>query len=169
MSVLSYPNKSPNSNINSVKAILDANRNSLMLLDLKFSIGTLGIGSGAFAASLYGMNLKNFIEESDYGFLGITTLSFICTMAVLTYGSRKLRRVQRVSMWGEQGSRSRGPWTDINSPLPALPGESRMVQQRRLELARVESGEDGAGGREGSEAVHSVPTVTEKKPVIEKW
>jgi magnesium transporter len=34
-----------------------------MLLDLKFSIGTLGIGSGAFIAALYGMNLKNFIVE----------------------------------------------------------------------------------------------------------
>ena len=43
-----------------------------MLLDLKFSIGTLGIGSGAFVAALYGMNLKNFIEESNMGFWGVT-------------------------------------------------------------------------------------------------
>lgn len=39
-----------------------------MLLDLKFSIGTLGIGAGTFIAALYGMNLKSFIEESDFGF-----------------------------------------------------------------------------------------------------
>ena len=145
-----------------MKAILDANRNSLMLLDLKFSIGTLGIGSGAFVASLYGMNLKNFIEESDLGFLGVTAWSFIFAAVVCTYGLKKLRRVQRVSMWGEQGSRSRGRWTDIHNPLPALPGESRMERRRRLELTRVETGEDGARGREGLEAVDMFSTVNEK-------
>jgi hypothetical protein len=35
-----------------VKAILDANRNSLMLLDLKFSVGTLGLAAGTAWASL---------------------------------------------------------------------------------------------------------------------
>ena len=55
-------------NHHSVKAILDANRNSLMLLDLKFSIGTLGIGSGAFIAALYGMNLKKFHRRNEHGF-----------------------------------------------------------------------------------------------------
>ncbi|KAL8634859.1 MAG: hypothetical protein Q9228_007588, partial [Teloschistes exilis] len=78
-----------------VKAILDANRNSLMLLDLKFSIGTLGIGSGAFVASLYGMNLKNFIEESDLGFLGVSAWSFVFAAIVCGYGLGKLRKVQR--------------------------------------------------------------------------
>ena len=151
-----------------MKAILDANRNSLMLLDLKFSIGTLGIGTAAFAASLYGMNLKNFIEESDLGFLGVTATSTVLAAVVWAYGLKRLRRVQRVSMWGEQGSRSRGPWTDVNSPLPALPGESRVERQRRLELARNESGEDGAGVREGSEAVEMYPTVNEEKPLKEK-
>ena len=139
-----------------------------MLLDLKFSIGTLGFGAGAFLASLYGMNLKNFFEESDYGFPGITALSFFLAGAFWIYNLRKLRRVQRVSMWGEQGSRNRGPWTDIHNPLPALPGESRMERQKRLELARVENGEDGARGREGLEAVDMFPTVLEGKPGKEK-
>lgn len=147
-----------------MKAILDANRNSLMLLDLKFSIGTLGFGAGAFLASLYGMNLKNFFEESDLGFLGVTVTSVILAGIVWTYGLKKLRRVQRVSMWGERGSKSRGPWTDINSPLPAIPGESRIDRQRRLELARVASGEDG------SEVVEIYPTVhvNEERTVKEK-
>ena len=107
-----------------VKAILDANRNSLMLLDLKFSIGTLGIGSGAFVASLYGMNLKNFIEESDFGFLGVTGTSALFALLVCGYGMRKLRRLQRVSMWGEGAAggwgtggkirnRERGSWREI--------------------------------------------------------
>ena len=86
-----------------MKAILDANRNSLMLLDLKFSIGTLGTGSGAFIAALYGMNLKTFLEESDFGFGGVTATSVLLAALVCFYGLTKLRRVQRVSMWGEAG------------------------------------------------------------------
>lgn len=50
-----------------INIILDSNRNSLMLLDLKFQIGTLGLGAGAFISALYGMNLQNFIEETNWG------------------------------------------------------------------------------------------------------
>ena len=151
-----------------MKAILDANRNSLMLLDLKFSIGTLGIGSGAFFASLYGMNLKNFIEESDLGFLGVTAWSAISAVVVCWYGLRRLRLVQRVSMWGEQGRRSRGPWTDTHSPLPVSPGESRIERQRRLELARFESEEDSVRGSESLEIVETFPTVNDQKTAKDK-
>ena len=145
-------------NINSVKAILDANRNSLMLLDLKFSIGTLGFSLGAFIASLYGMNLENFIEESRYGFGAVSVASLCCAAAIWTYGLRRLRRVQRVSMWGERGSRSRGQWTDIHNPSPALPGESRMERQKKLELARIETGERYV------EAAEAFPAATGGKP-----
>ncbi|CAO1598876.1 MAG: hypothetical protein LQ349_000381 [Xanthoria aureola] len=118
-----------------VKAILDANRNSLMLLDLKFSIGTLGIGSGAFVASLYGMNLKNFIEESNLGFIGVSAWSFIFAAIVCSYGLGKLRKVQRVSMWGEHGGNSRGSWRDIDL-APPLPGESRADKLKRIKELR---------------------------------
>ena len=114
----------------SVKAILDANRNTLMLLDLKFSIGTLGIGSGAFIAGLYGMNLKNFIEESDLGFLGVTSWSFMFAAVVCAYGMIKLRKVQRLSMGGKQGKGSRGNWRDV-AAMPPLPGESRVERLKR--------------------------------------
>lgn len=144
-----------------MKAILDANRNSLMLLDLKFSIGTLGIGSGAFVASLYGMNLKNFIEESDLGFLGVTTWSLIFAAVVCTYGLKKLRRVQRVSMWGEQGFKSRGSWKDPTTAIPALPGESRLGRQRRLDQAKLEV--LGNGGRPGTEGVEAMPPTVKEK------
>ncbi|MCJ1462410.1 hypothetical protein MMC07_001011 [Pseudocyphellaria aurata] len=102
-----------------VKAILDANRNSLMLLDLKFSIGTLGIGSGALLAGLYGMNLKNFMEESDLGFACVTGVTFVGAMIVWVIGLHKLRRVQRVSMWGERGRSGRDGW---NQAEPAMVG-----------------------------------------------
>lgn len=110
-----------------VRAILDANRNSLMLLELKFSIGTLGISAGMFIAALYGMNLENFIEETHYGFAGISGLSTVIAVIACMYGLRKLRKVQRLSMWGEgsgiksqqvgQGRGGRGSWREIESPL----------------------------------------------------
>ena len=151
-----------------MKAILDANRNSLMLLDLKFSIGTLGIGSGAFVASLYGMNLKNFIEESDLGFLGVTAWSFIFAAVVCSYGLKKLRKVQRVSMWGEQGNKSRGPWREI-TPTPALSGESRGERLRRLKEMKREDWEGGTGaGLERAQVLPPVVNKTEKDLEIRK-
>lgn len=118
-----------------VKAILDANRNSLMLLDLKFSIGTLGIGSGAFIAALYGMNLKNFIEESDVGFWGVTGWSFVFAGIVCAYGLTKLRKVQRVSMWGEDGRKGRN-WRVADGELD-LGRRERNERHRRLKEERL--------------------------------
>lgn len=80
------------------RAILDANRNSLMLLDLKFSVGTLGLAMGTFLAGLYGMNLNNFIEETGWGFGAVTAVSTVFSLIVCWYGLVKLRKVQRVKM-----------------------------------------------------------------------
>lgn len=102
-----------------------------MLLDLKFSIGTLGIGSGAFIAALYGMNLKNFIEESDLGFVGVTVWSMLFAGIICAYGLTKLRKVQRVSMWGESGKKgSRGSWRETDEENAAL--LDRVKKARRL-------------------------------------
>ena len=104
-----------------------------MLLDLKFSIGTLGIGSGAFIAALYGMNLKNFIEESDLGFIGVTVWSMLFAGIICAYGLTKLRKVQRVSMWGESGKKgSRGSWRETDEENAAL--LDRVKKQRMLKL-----------------------------------
>jgi magnesium transporter len=108
-----------------VRAILDANRNSLMLLDLKFSIGTLGISAGMFIAALYGMNLENFIEESHWGFFGVSGICTVLSVIACAYGFRKLRAVQRLSMWGEGTIRrraqaaSRRSWHDLGSSSPS--------------------------------------------------
>ena len=150
--------------IYSVKAILDANRNSLMLLDLKFSIGTLGIGSGAFIASLYGMNLKNFMEESNLGFLGVTSWSFVFAAIVCAYGMTKLRKVQRVSMWGEQGKQSRGSWRDV-AALPPLPGESRAERLKRTREAKHQAWSDYKQRIPNADGVDiSPPVVRREKP-----
>lgn len=85
-----------------------------MLLDLRFSIFTLGITAGTFVAALYGMNLKNFIEESDLGFAGISAWCSVFGAFVCIYGLRKLRSVQRVSMWGEAGRKlAMGSQTEV--------------------------------------------------------
>lgn len=88
-----------------VNIILDANRNSLMLLDLKFQIGTLGLGAGMFIASLYGMNLENFIEEENWGFGAVTGTVTVCTIAVFIICLRNLARVQRVTMMSSADAR----------------------------------------------------------------
>ncbi|POR38780.1 Inner membrane magnesium transporter MRS2 [Tolypocladium paradoxum] len=85
-----------------VRAILDANRNALMLLDLKFSVGTLGLAMGTFLAGLYGMNLENFIEETNWGFGAVTSMSTIFSLIVCWYGLTKLRKVQRIRMMSDE-------------------------------------------------------------------
>jgi magnesium transporter len=107
-----------------------------MMLDLKFSIGTLGIGTGTLFSALYGMNLKNFLEESDVGFTAISLTCFILSAIVCTYGLKKLRKLQRVSMWGERGSHQtrggRGNWRDVDPASLGNGWESRYDRIRRL-------------------------------------
>ncbi|KAL1843940.1 hypothetical protein VTJ49DRAFT_6883 [Mycothermus thermophilus] len=92
-----------------MRAILDANRNSLMLLELKFSIGTLGLAMGTFLAGLYGMNLENFIEETNWGFSAVTAVSTAFSLLVCWYGLIKLRKLQRVKM-NDVGLRTQSHW-----------------------------------------------------------
>ncbi len=42
--------------------MLDANRNTLLGLDLKVSIATLGVGIGAMTAGVFGMNVSFEVE-----------------------------------------------------------------------------------------------------------
>lgn len=120
-----------------------------MLLDLKFSIGTLALAAGTLFSALYGMNLKNFIEESDFGFGGVSVICFALTGVVSVYGLAKLRKLQRVRMWGESGvggtsltpltprgamGSNRTNWrADSIEPVwGSLPGEARSERIRRL-------------------------------------
>lgn len=82
-----------------INIILDSNRNQLMLLGIKFSIGMLSLGGPIFLGSLYGMNLENFIEETNYGYILITTLG-LASMAVLYFICvRRLHKLQRMSLF----------------------------------------------------------------------
>lgn len=91
-----------------INIILDSNRNSLMLLDLKFQIGTLGLGAGAFISALYGMNLQNFIEETNWGFGAVTGAVSAATVVVIMISLRHLRGVQRVTMMGKSKNNTSG-------------------------------------------------------------
>ncbi|PNP48712.1 mitochondrial inner membrane magnesium transporter mrs2 [Trichoderma gamsii] len=114
------------------RAILDANRNALMLLELKFSIGTLGLAMGTFIAGLYGANLENFIEETNWGFGAVTAASTVFSLVVCWYGLVRLRKIQRIKMIGGERPRlSRGqPYYDDGAALGILDSRNRELLLR---------------------------------------
>ncbi|CCD25199.1 Mrs2p NDAI_0E03820 [Naumovozyma dairenensis CBS 421] len=81
-----------------VNIILDANRNSLMLLELKVTIYTLGFTVATLLPAFYGMNLKNFIEESYLGFGAVVFLSIVSAFMVTGSNFKALRSVTKLTM-----------------------------------------------------------------------
>lgn len=81
-----------------INIILDSNRNQLMLLGIKFSLGLLSLGCAIFVGAAYGMNLENFIEETNYGFVGASVIGAIATIWLYVVGVRTLHRLQKVSL-----------------------------------------------------------------------
>lgn len=125
----------------SVRAILDANRNHLMLLEIKFSVGTLGLAMGTFLAGLYGMNLENFIEDTNWGFAGVTSISIACSLIVCWYGLTRLRRVQRIKMMDDERPRfPRGQtyFPDDRTALGLLDNRNREML-RRINMQKATS------------------------------
>lgn len=90
-----------------VNIILDANRNSLMLFELKVTIYTLGFTVATTLPAFYGMNLKNYIEDSNFGFGGIFVLSVLGAMVITVLNFKRLRTVQRLTMMLPNGPESR--------------------------------------------------------------
>ncbi|CEP61931.1 Mfm1p LALA0_S04e03906g [Lachancea lanzarotensis] len=83
-----------------INIILDANRNQLMLLGLRFSIGLLSMGCALYVASLYGMNVENYIEETDYGFFVVTAVGVISMGLIFGYSVRQLHKLQKMTLTG---------------------------------------------------------------------
>ena len=107
-----------------------------MLLDLKFSIGTIGIGSGAFIAGLFGMNLKTAMEESEMAFIGVTGFSSLVAMIICLVGLHKLRAIQRVSMWGRnrvQQTQTASNEIESLPPPPSLTSSIFPLKSRQNE------------------------------------
>jgi magnesium transporter len=109
-----------------------------MLLDLKFSVGTLGLAMGTFIAGLYGMNLENFVEETNWGFGAVTGVSIILSVWVCLYGMKKLRRVQRVKMRGDdrRAAETGYSWFQDDGHTGLLDPRSRE-KLRRMNMQRA--------------------------------
>ncbi|KAG0034584.1 magnesium ion transporter [Podila clonocystis] len=78
-----------------VNVILGANRNQLLLFELRIAMGTLGMSSGAIIASLYGMNLHNYLETNPHAFAIVGSTALGISMMVFAFCSRKLRMLAK--------------------------------------------------------------------------
>ncbi|EGN92508.1 hypothetical protein SERLA73DRAFT_190998 [Serpula lacrymans var. lacrymans S7.3] len=101
-----------------VELILDSNRNALLALDLKVSIGTMGIGTGALVAGLFGMNLTSHLEESPYAFIGMSVASTAIALFVAWVGFRRLAKIRKVGLSNPNRHRRKTQHTRPWIPLP---------------------------------------------------
>jgi len=97
-----------------VELVLDSNRNALLALDLKVSIATLGIGTGALVAGLFGMNLASHLEEDPYAFYLMTGLASGIAFVVAWAGFRRLVKIRKVGLSSNYGTKAAKPFL----PLP---------------------------------------------------
>ncbi|KAG0679008.1 magnesium ion transporter [Pichia californica] len=81
-----------------VNIILDANRNSLMVFELRVAIFTLGFTIATVIPAFYGMNLRNYIEESNVAFFSVVALSLAMGGIMSVIYLRRLRDVRRMTM-----------------------------------------------------------------------
>ncbi|CAD6578699.1 MAG: magnesium ion transporter [Tremellales sp. Tagirdzhanova-0007] len=91
-------------NMNSTQEIaelmLDSGRNALLALDVKISIATLGVGSGALIAGMFGMNLATDLEQHPHAFLIVSGAASVLAIVIVAYGLKVFRRVRRVALSG---------------------------------------------------------------------
>lgn len=79
-----------------INILLDSNRNSLMMLEVRFQVGMLGLGAGSLLAALYGMNLRNMIEDSTIGFVAVCSCVGVIALATVVIGLRKLATIGKI-------------------------------------------------------------------------
>lgn len=81
-----------------VNIILDANRNSLMVFELRVAIFTLGFTIATLLPAFYGMNLKNYLENSGVAFVSVVGVSLLLGGVMSIVYLRRLRDVRRMTM-----------------------------------------------------------------------
>ena len=81
-----------------VNIILDANRNSLMVFELRVAIFTLGFTIATLLPAFYGMNLKNYLENSGVAFVSVVGVSLLMGGIMSIVYLRRLRDVRRMTM-----------------------------------------------------------------------
>ncbi|KAI5963448.1 MRS2 [Candida pseudojiufengensis] len=106
-----------------VNIILDANRNSLMLFELKVTVYTLGITVATLLPAFYGMNLKNYIEDSNLGFGAIVVFSVIQGLLITWFNFKKLHKVQKLTMMGTNDN----PTKNVTSYEKSIKKDSSLL------------------------------------------
>ncbi|CAD6577059.1 MAG: magnesium ion transporter [Cyphobasidiales sp. Tagirdzhanova-0007] len=81
-----------------IELILDSSRNALLTLDLQASIATMGLASGAFIASLFGMNLHTSLETHPSAFWVTTGLAGGLVAMVTLAGLRRVYRLRKIGL-----------------------------------------------------------------------
>merc|ERR1712130_662782 len=68
-----------------ISAHLDSVRNEIIKMSLFMEVGGLVMGFGAVVGGIFGMNMKNHVEESPWAFL-IVCISMVVSMIIISLG-----------------------------------------------------------------------------------
>lgn len=127
--------------------MLDSGRNALLALDIKVSIATLGVGTGALIAGFFGMNvslsscirsgrkltvqLSTHLEETEYAFLAVSGGATFLAFLVFLWGARILRKVRRVALSGRAAPSLRLLAIPMRRPSPTswTPSTRRLLSR----------------------------------------
>ncbi|KAJ2512469.1 magnesium ion transporter [Coemansia sp. RSA 1939] len=78
-----------------VNIILDSQRNSLLLLEIRLTILTVGLSTGTFITGLFGMNLLSTLESHPEAFFIVSSIAFAAIVTLVLTGLRAMRKVLR--------------------------------------------------------------------------
>lgn len=98
-----------------VQIHLDATRNQIMRIELLLTMGTFSMATGAFAASLFGMNLMNHWETHPYAFYSVSATIGSLILFIVWYTLR-LTRQRNVDLFPKK-ARDFVPRKKIRNPL----------------------------------------------------
>ncbi|PVU93711.1 hypothetical protein BB559_003192 [Furculomyces boomerangus] len=78
-----------------VNIILDSQRNSLMLLEIRLTVLAVALGVGTFITSLFGMNLFSGFEEHPVAFYSITLVTITLALTLAGFGFLKVYKMSK--------------------------------------------------------------------------
>lgn len=76
-----------------VNIILDSQRNSLLVFELKLAMGTLGLTGGAMVAGFFGMNLRNGLELEPGAWASMVLISLMIAGTTVFSARRKMQQL----------------------------------------------------------------------------
>ncbi|KAJ5987064.1 Magnesium transporter MRS2/LPE10 [Penicillium sp. IBT 35674x] len=81
-----------------IKSILDVRRNQIMIFEAHLEIWMLGFAVSTFVAGLVGMNVINYMEDSPYAFVWLTSGCVVATLLISRIGMAKLRKFRKMQL-----------------------------------------------------------------------